>query len=121
MNNSKCILKTPKEIMYKLNLGWLILCEWKQDNRVFKTESGQVIRCEGNKILVRHWKDTWFLIEDNIFDLVAYPPIDTKPSFLEWLKQNNIQYPNLGINYPIGASWVACENLCYLYKKYQSC
>lgn len=70
------ILNTAKEITTALESGWPISCEWEQIGST-KIASGQVLACRGDRVLIRHWEDHWYLIGGQGFKLITYPPINT--------------------------------------------
>lgn len=53
----------------------------------------------------------WGIILD---DLPALP----KMSFHDWVDYNGYEYPNLGVNWPAGASWAAASYIGNLYRGY---
>jgi len=44
--------------------------------------------------------------------------IRDKQEFLDWLKEKGIEYPNLGINSPIGNAWGVAGELSMLRRKF---
>lgn len=110
------IVTTPSEVMAALDSGCRVFCEWEPRGPMH-TMPGEVIRCQGNRVLVRHWADRWHVIGDRGFRLVAYPPIETKVPFHQWMKDEGNEWPNLGVNWPAGDSWEAAGHLTTLHRR----
>ena len=110
-------ITTPREAMRILESGGRLLCEFIGP---LSLQASDVVRVEGTRVLVRHWKDQWFDFGCGI-QLVAVPELRLeKPGFNQWLKSRGIEWPNLGVNFPAGASWAAANMMAELIRQYRS-
>jgi len=76
----------------------------------------RVLAIRDGKALVSHWTDFWVRFDDPAYCWLAY----RWPSFNDWLSRRGIEYPDLGVNCPVGSDWTQAENLGRLGRMYRN-
>jgi len=113
----KCDLTTSSEVMQALAAGLHVICQCTKREPMM-TSPMHVVRCQGNRVLVRHWSDFWIVVGDPSFRLVTFTPLP-KPTFREWAEANSIEVPHAGVNRPAGDSWGIAGEMGHLVRRYR--